>query len=181
MDNKEKFTETLNNIFASLLLDSEINCTQQIKDYLSLVTKEDLDDPDIVYLYFTSKMENCLQNYAASLGLAGPKNYVFALYGFIDNHLSSFCEQTMGSGCSSDRARYLISSYLNNKEILTGQKFYHPRFGDHAQWVAFIESLVDLYYGKPEKFLKSTHDLQKAYALVRKRFSSEYDEYEENN
>jgi hypothetical protein len=94
--------------------------------------------------------------------------FAFLHYSFIDRHLKSVICTVEGHGCSTDKTRWLIDSYV--KQLLTGEepvvtekRYWHPKCGEPADWMAWIDTMPDLYYGQVEEYVHAKYKILKSY------------------
>lgn len=92
--------------------------------------------------------------------------FLYRHYQYLDSNLSGFVKTKEGSGCSVDKSRWLIKRY---REYILDEKlpdmereercYWKPKFGTGQEWMDLCDGLVRLYYGNPEKYLKSLNAL----------------------
>lgn len=94
--------------------------------------------------------------------------FIYQNYSFLKMNVEKLVD--LGRGCCADKSSYVVKSYiryLSNqpKEIfyVRGEEkheYWHPDFGNVDLWYQFIDSLISLYYGYTEEYLKTYAALQ---------------------
>ena len=92
---------------------------------------------------------------------------VYVLYDFIEHHIMRLIETHETYAFSHDKLHNVMGTYMTywKTGILDTweSRNWLPAVGAPQQWVAYIESLCELYYGKPDAYLTTHTDLMKAY------------------
>lgn len=129
---------------------------------------EYLDDPDKIYTMITYPFERSLE--LAISTSQKQKREVTDLwldYEFLERNVSELCSQFYGSGCSVDRGRFLVKSYIKFKtegvmpELDWKQQYtYHyPKTGTLKQWFDFIFGVTRLRHGLNKEYLLALQEL----------------------
>lgn len=93
-------------------------------------------------------------------------NFIYANYGFLENHIRNLCTLREDSACCADKSRYILKMYL--KYSITGEipifnpnveEYWIPNFGDNQMWINYCDSLYELYYGYVKNYLKAYNSL----------------------
>lgn len=101
--------------------------------------------------------------------------FAYKHYDFIVRHLESVILTYEGHACSADKTRWLIDSYvayLKTKKLPTikERSYWHPRIVDVSLWMAFIDSMYELYYGKEKDYVTNKQIITPIYKdMVSKR------------
>ncbi|ADO59908.1 hypothetical protein [Paenibacillus polymyxa] len=97
--------------------------------------------------------------------------FAFLQYEFITRHLKSVILKVEGYGCSTDKTRWLIDSYV--KHLLTGElpsieerEYWHPACGEITDWLDWIDSMNDLYCGDFERYALAKTKIISSYVKV---------------
>lgn len=122
-------------------------------------------DYESLYYLFAYKLEQTIDGLVEHVTPSYDAKLIFKHSHFIETHLSNLFEKREGSACCADKARTIIRSLL--RFYMTGKKIefdygaeytYHlPKtmLNDHDSIVMFVNALLDLYYGNPERYLAS--------------------------
>ena len=94
--------------------------------------------------------------------------FLYKNYKFISYQLRELMIAKEGMACCADKTRWLVNrfkNYIVNSEVpdMTIHKkcYWKPSFGTGEEWMNFCDSLIDLYYGKPQAYLLSLNKLIK--------------------
>jgi hypothetical protein len=125
-------------------------------------------EPETISTFITHPVKNCaeliIQNvHKKSREVAN----IWLDYDFIESNVSKLCEQFYGSGCSVDRGRFIVKSFIKFTETKVMPEFnwkqeytYHyPEKGTMKQWVDFADGVFELRYGLNKKYLKALKSL----------------------
>jgi hypothetical protein len=91
---------------------------------------------------------------------------IYTDWSLFDNHVTNLCSKLYGGGCSADRGRFIVKSFI--KYRLTGElpvfdpkpeNYHHPETGTPEQWMNFVEGVGHLKYGHLEKYLLAYKEL----------------------
>jgi hypothetical protein len=161
--NVKKFEKTINNIIDDIITGTEAETLKKYPDLIdTLVKLGDPDDYDIGFLYDIKKCLRC----ALKFKYPEVKNinklvFLYSNYCFVEHQILTFIEKTTGTSCSVDKARYVVRGLM--KYFVTGEKisfeitdekqYWIPIFWNIDEWLFFYDAIVDLYYGKPNKYL----------------------------
>ncbi len=110
-------------------------------------------------------------------------SFIYQHYDFLNHQVNRLVDLEMGM--CADKSRWLIQRYLNY--VLSGEKvdipiteepahkYWHPDFGTIDEWIEFMDSVEEFYYGNVTRFLKSYEILskKKADALIVVRAQTE--------
>jgi len=92
--------------------------------------------------------------------------FLYKNYHFVESHLESFIIKKEGRACSADKSRYIIRAYEKyyadgtplklpySEEDEKNKCYWKPHFWDDKTWLELLESLVDIYYGSPLRYLQ---------------------------
>lgn len=90
---------------------------------------------------------------------------------FVERHFASLIEKVEGHACSADKSRSIMNRLIHFFE--TGEEIkwdYNTQFTygmpkkiftNHAEIIAFYQSLVNLYYGNPTAYIKEYEKLSR--------------------
>ncbi|MEJ1517893.1 hypothetical protein R3O67_32495 [Bacillus cereus] len=97
--------------------------------------------------------------------------FIYLQYQFIERHLESIILPFEGHGCSTDKTRWLIDTYVKylisgNLPTVEEKKYWHPKRGEVCDWVEWIDSMYNLYYGKFEQYALIKHKIMQYYKPV---------------
>lgn len=157
---EEPIEKTLDSMFAGILGAANAEA-QETEMFNFLIQNPDwFNEPENFYIRTRYKSDNAMEAALSHFKDNVDWQYkaVFLQYEFYEDHVSKLCDNYEPGGACVDKARSIIKSYL--KHIHDGEKvawkedaWYLPKFGTQEQWFEFVESLIHLYYGKPEKYL----------------------------
>ena len=91
---------------------------------------------------------------------------IYTDWNLFDSHVTNLCSKLYGGGCSADRGRHIVKSFI--KYRLAGclpifdpkpENYHHPLTGTPLQWMNFVEGIGHLKYGHPEKYLMAYKEL----------------------
>ncbi len=94
---------------------------------------------------------------------------IYTDWSLFDNHVTNLCSKLYGRGCSADRGRFIVKSFI--KYRLTGElpvfdpkpeNYHHPKTGTPEQWMNLVEGIGHLKYGHLEKYLLAYKELMEA-------------------
>lgn len=102
---------------------------------------------------------------------SGEITCVYLHHDFFNAHLRQIFVELEGNSCCADKSKTVIQRFVNYK--ITGElmewdntnpkNFGLPKTGTQEDWYEFMEALIDLFYGRPKKYLVK---LQYIYALA---------------
>ena len=130
-------------------------------------SKIDISNPEEYDLFIVQPVNRVLK--LMSKGLRDNKfeknkskaNSVYLKYDFLSGHIENLCDLKDGSSCRADKSRYILNAYL--EYCITGEipsldmesdHYWIPKFGDTKLWMEFCDSLLHMYHGYPEEYLK---------------------------
>jgi len=133
---------------------------------------EYLVDPDKIHTMITFPFERCLE-----LAISQTQNQAMDIvslwlaYDFLETNVSKLCSQFYGRGCSVDRGRFIVKSYIKFKKTGKMPKldwkqkytFHYPNSGTLKQWFAFVEGVDRLRYGYNKEYLIALNELIKSH------------------
>jgi hypothetical protein len=84
--------------------------------------------------------------------------FVYRHYQFIELHLENVLTKHEGLFASSDKSGWLINAYVqylhtDKLPIIEERSYWHPKKGEVKEWMDWIDSMYDMFYGKPEKYM----------------------------
>lgn len=122
-------------------------------------------DPERFYLFLQFDMNNVSKAIAEKLfkGVHQDKLDLLCVhYDFFEKHIEKLLISRIGISSSRDRSRHILSLYKNfltdgtyKEEDFSEEHYWIPTFGTYMDWMNFCDSLYDLYYGNPDKYLIS--------------------------
>jgi hypothetical protein len=94
--------------------------------------------------------------------------FTYLQYDFIVHHLKSVILEFEGSDCSTDKTRWLIDTYSeylisDTLPIINKTNYWHPSCGETIDWMIWIDSMYEFYYGKIEEYLLSKENIVNFY------------------
>jgi hypothetical protein len=133
---------------------------------------EYLKDPDTMQTMIIYPFIKCVE--LAVSKTQNKSNAVVDLwmdYDFLESNVSELCAKFYGGGCSVDRGKFIVNSYIKFKETGIMPKlnwkqeytFHYPKKGSLKQWFKFIEGINRLKYGYNDIYLKSLMELIKVH------------------
>ncbi|QHW35803.1 hypothetical protein GZH47_33465 (plasmid) [Paenibacillus rhizovicinus] len=177
---KKEIGNVINGLFGAFEAESDAKNA----DWIRSVTQEyhylDLNNPEKFSLLLTMAVRDkadALMRHALPSIVPADLNrklkhkveFAFLHYDFIARHLKSIILKFEGHGCSTDKTRWLIDSYV--KYIISGdlplieeKKYWHPACGEVADWMAWIDTMGDLYYGNVERYALAKIKVFNSYA-----------------
>lgn len=146
---------------------------QRIKEVVS-TNIELFQDLEKFNVFINYKLDNILEVCIAEANPSIDSNkieklcFLYKNYNFIEYNLEFLIKKYEGWICSADKTRWLVDRYheyivkdaipdMNRSE----KCYWKPCFGSGELWMNFCESLFDLYYGQPQKYLEITKELMK--------------------
>jgi len=90
----------------------------------------------------------------------------FTLLDFLNNNIIELCKFLYGNEYSFERTNFILNQYIQ-LELFTElsfwnkSEFYVPPSGNPILWNDLIDGLIELYYGKPEKYIRAYQNLLK--------------------
>jgi hypothetical protein len=173
---KKEINKVINSLASVIHKDSLSASSEFVNNMLQLMNKDTMTNPEMFNLFVcypcNSQINNLIETintlYEKSDKVSG-KNlskfvFLFKNYTYLERHIEELVTSKSGtSACSCDIARYLLKNvylhYLKTDVILdmkvNEEKYYKPSFGTNDEWIDYIESLRDLFYGKTEKYFIS--------------------------
>ena len=133
--------------------------------YKHLIDKSEyLKDPDTMKTMIIHPFIRCVE--LAISKTQNKSNQVVDLwmnYDFLESNVSELCSKFYGGGCSVDRGRFIVKSFIKFKETGIMPKlnwkqeytFHYPKKGTIKQWFSFVEGVNRLQYGYNDIYLKS--------------------------
>ena len=134
---------------------------QAIKEYI------ELSNLDYFSLFVKHEFSNMLDILLSNTYPNLPDKNIYKMaiiileYKLFERNILNLIIKYEGTCCSVDKSRWLIRAYfkylINNEKINMdiGEKCYwKPKFGKSDQWIELMDSIIDLYYGKPNRFIK---------------------------
>ncbi|WP_097025405.1 hypothetical protein [Clostridium peptidivorans] len=172
MDNE--MTRCLTSLFNALTAKSEEESIEMFGEAISHAkeSKVKINNPENFDCFINHKLKKGVKLLASTLhepSVCKDKNkpnFIYANYGFLENHIKNLCVLREGSSCCADKSRYILKMYLEYS--ITGkipsfnpnvEKYWIPNFGDNQMWVNYCDSLCRLYYGYTEEYFKAYNSL----------------------
>ncbi|MFA5790733.1 MAG: hypothetical protein WC976_06705 [Caldisericia bacterium] len=91
---------------------------------------------------------------------------IYTDWNLFDLHVTELCSRLYGPACCADRGRFIVKSFIKyriTKKLPVfnpkPENYHHPETGTPKQWMAFVESIDDLKYGDPRRYLVAYKDL----------------------
>lgn len=177
---REDISNVLDSIASSIDKEHYEDSQKFIQKVIKVVNERTLTNPENFYYlvkYSTDiKIHSLLQfvNHTYFNDCAMSNNnvqkfiFLFTNYDFLESHIEELCETKLKTSvCSCDVARYLLINvyfeYIKTGKIKDTQieieKYYKPSFGLNEQWIEYIDSLIDLFYGKTKKYFVAYNTL----------------------
>lgn len=124
---------------------------------------EDLN-PDRFHILYTFKQDEVIRGLLnAKFGRNHKAHFIFQNYSFLSSHVRRVIDDNEGLGCAADKVRFLIRSILKfyadgtklSLDMTKEYTYHYPTkvFLTHEDLQAFVESVMDLYYGANKKYL----------------------------
>lgn len=165
--NKDAIQNMLLEMFSSIEQDNQ-NTYEALKDlpvFQEAVSAIENSDPDAFYFALIYPVSNVI-NGLLSMHMGGAKEakFLFTHYNFVEGHFRTQLEQIEGHACVADKARTIIRHLVYT--LVLGKKiefdysqeytFHLPKvlFKTQDENVEFFKSLMHLYYGNPDAYLK---------------------------
>lgn len=169
----EEIIKTITNSFASK---SKEETNERIKDTLKLLNESNykITNPEDFECFIGYKVRNCMKAISrATYNSANVENvdmvdFIYTNYRFLEGNIRELCVLREGSCCCVDKSRHIINMYL--KYCITGkiptfnpniEKYYIPNFGSNLMWIAYCNSLYNLYHGYNSDYIKLYDELLK--------------------
>ena len=175
-----EFEQTLSTVLNALSEKFQQESYEKYSEFVLNVIKDhnylNLKDPEEFSLLLATTfndMVNVLAETVLSDFKVNPEQkhklkFVFVHYDFIERHLRSVISEYEGSCCETDKTRWLIRTYV--QYLLTGQlpkveerKYWHPRVIRISDWITWMDSIYDLYYGKIERYISAKDNIIENY------------------
>ncbi|MCU7667818.1 hypothetical protein [Bacillus thuringiensis] len=173
---KEKLAQTINALSDAFQIESE----QKYAAWAESIVKEydflDIQKPEEFSLLLSQTLDeqaDLLVHIALShIDMDSKKKhkieFTYLQYQFIERHLESIILPFEGLSCSTDKTRWLIDTYIeylisSNLPTVEEKKFWHPKHGGVGEWMEWIDSMYDLYYGKFEQYAVIKHKIMQYY------------------
>lgn len=181
----------INEIINSILKDNEKEQEDIIRSVLEKMQESliDMSDPDHFYTMFIFPLQNASSVLAKNLheNPIDKKNsfkldFLFTNYGFLSSHIEKLISSRCGSCCVCDCSRNILNIYktflLTNiipEDDFSEEHYWIPKFGTYKEWISYCDSLYELYYGNPLKYLTSysalvSSDIRKYQHTIHKWF-----------
>ena len=157
---KEAIKEVIESLLDGFDKEHLANCM-----YKHLIEKSEyLKDPDTVKTMIIHPFIRCVE--LAISKTQNKSNQVVDLwmnYDFLESNVLELCSMFYGGGCSVDRGRFIVKSFIKFKETGIMPKlnwkqeytFHYPKKGTLKQWFSFVEGVNRLQYGYNDIYLKS--------------------------
>lgn len=172
MDNE--ITKCLTSLFNALSAESEEESMKMFGEAINNAkeSKADINNPEHFDCFINYKLKKGIKLLASTLhepSICKDKdkpNFIYANYGFLENHIRNLCVLREGSSCCADKSRYILKMYL--RYSITGEipdfnpnveKYWIPNFGDNQMWINYCDGLCRLYYGYTEEYFKAYNTL----------------------
>lgn len=133
-----------------------------VQTALSRAESGDIED---FYFSFLYPISNVIDGVTQQVSSCRKTQFILKHSQFIERHFEGLIRQHEGFACCADKSRTIMNklflAYLNDEEIVfnyDAEYTYHlPKkiFKTHDDIIMFFEGVYSLYYGKPEKYLKS--------------------------
>lgn len=169
--------EAIKLIIESLTKKEELLFNEEIEESIKALVLSDLKIKDIerFHLYVEDKADTILKRIVMEMypevfdrqklyNLA----FVYRNYAYLKLNIENVLIENEGRSCCADKSRWIIKKYINyilSNEIPpkreSDDSYWMPRVGSGEQWVFFCNSLVKLYYGKPQDYIKALYDFKK--------------------
>lgn len=97
--------------------------------------------------------------------------YVYSEYEFIKIHLLSIIDKYEGYGCSVDKTRWLIDTYVKHLkgekvDELTERNYWNPKKGKVNDWLKWIDAIVRMYTGDSDNYFEQKRNLVDLYKEI---------------
>lgn len=94
--------------------------------------------------------------------------FVYLLYDFIERHLEKFIMEHEGVIYSTDKTRWLINTYVEylvygKVPVIDREEFWHPMNLEIMDWINWIDSMSELYYGDEKAYIATKEKLVECY------------------
>ena len=158
--NEEEFKGFLNGLVDSF--DKEYLESPIFKHFFE--NSKYLSDPDelqtMIIHPFERAVELVIQN---KMGKSKEVASLYLDYAFLEDNISQICSELYGSGCSVDRGRLIVKSYIKWKETGIMPKFdweqeytfHYPESGTMEEWMNLVAGVERLKYGYYSEYLKA--------------------------
>lgn len=125
---------------------------------------------DTVLMYPIRQMTGAVaDNYLGFKDKTGKAAFIYLNYDFVESNISKLMQKRTGFSASVDKSRTVISTYLKylshpEEELpdFCKDHYWLPKFGSAKEWIEYCDSLINLYYGEPERYLETYRTLLKA-------------------
>lgn len=167
---REKLEQTLINIFNTICSESEEEALHIFRNSIYNIkhSKKELKDPEnfnaIVQYRLNQGMRELIKSFYESSTCNDQNKVIFIYenYTFLELHIENLCFTKGCSSCRGDKSRYILNIYLNyaitgkiSNWDPTSNHYWIPKFGDSSMWIAYCNSLYELFYGKTDSYLKA--------------------------
>ena len=173
---KEVFEEVLNHIFNVITNEEKVASEKAIQSIVNELSAENIKEmnPEEFNWRIGDKVNNRLYEIARVLSSTPNQNiknkdkpiFIYVNYDFLEENIRNLCIKREGHSCCADKSREIIRMYmeycLTEKVRLFNpneEHYYTPNFGTNDDWINYCDGLYELYYGKPEKYIKTYYTL----------------------
>jgi len=94
--------------------------------------------------------------------------FAYSKYSFIATHLRHIIDKYEGYGCVTDKTRWLIDTYVeylltDSVPEITEKKYWHTDAGSVMEWMEYITSIMQMYYGDSDTYIECKNILSSQY------------------
>lgn len=170
--NKDNLEESIKSLLNYMITEESNKSQKLIMEVLKQIqeSKVDFSNPEDFHLFLIYKLENAIEEIAKHMHECPQSNikddykpnFIFLHYDFLEHNIRELCTLREGSSCCADKSRSIIEIYL--KYSLTGnipefnpdlEQYWTPKFGNYQEWMDLCDGIYELYFGKPEKYLRA--------------------------
>lgn len=95
---------------------------------------------------------------------------IYNNWDFYDCNITELCSSFYTSMCSADKGRFIVNSAIKWKlsgelPVFKRTDFWCPKKGSPEQWMALVEGLGNLRFGKPGKYFSAYKNLLEAHNI----------------
>lgn len=173
---KEEFGEVLEVLADSVQKKSDMKNAEWIEDIKNEYDYLNIEKPEqfslLISLSLDDKADALIRSVLSSINIDNKKKhrleFAYLQYDFIERHLKSVILKFQGHACSTDKTRWLIDTYV--KYLISGElptiekkSYWHPACGQVYDWMMWIDSMYELYYGQVEQYILAKDKISKCY------------------
>lgn len=167
----EKVEKTLEGLLKNMLTFEKEKTENMYRDFIErLINKnkgfiDDIEDFNIFVNYQIEKVLEVSLEKMLTKELEKVENkskifnvlFLYKNYSFMENNVKEVIVLKEGRACSADKSRWVLESYkkylidgIIPDMTITEKCYWKPRFGTGKEWMDFCDSLISLYYGRPQ-------------------------------